>query len=149
MCAVKWVSKDTVAVLWMNRLQNTSFHTICHPPQYACLQVIFMNLMCLCLKLTALMSFQSIFLFLLQIHVERVSEKGGKGWVENRGLPIFKSSGKEMALIEPIREGDAGYFPHLVHGIVSTTQVIPAIQLTQGEYEVTKVVGWDEKSDQM
>ena len=54
-----------------------------------------------------------------------------------------------MLLIEPIREGDAGYFPHLVHGIVSTTQVIPTIQLTQGRYEVTKVVGWDEKSDLM
>ena len=54
-----------------------------------------------------------------------------------------------MVLIEPIREGDAGYFPHLVHGIASTTQVIPTKQLTQGQYEVTKVVGWDEKSDLM
>ena len=94
-------------------------------------------------------SIHSIFSFSFQVHVERVSERGGKGWVENRGLPIFKSSGKEMLLIEPIREGDAGYFPHLVHGIVSTTQVIPTIQLTQGQYEVTKVVGWDEKSDLM
>ena len=88
-------------------------------------------------------------IFPLQIHVERVSERGGKGWVENRGLPIFKSSGEEMVLIEPIRDGDAGYFPHLVHGIVSTSQVIPAMQLTQGQYEVTKVVAWDEQSDQM
>ena len=91
----------------------------------------------------------SIFLFSFQVHVERVSERGGRGWVENRGLPIFKSSGQEMVLIEPIREGDAGYFPHLVHGIVSTTQVIPTIQITQGQYEVTKIVGWDEKSDLM
>ena len=81
--------------------------------------------------------------------MERVSERGGKGWVENRGLPTFKSSGQEMVLIDSIRDGDAGYFPHLVHGIVSTTQVIPTIQLTQGQYEVTKVVGWDEKSDLM
>jgi len=118
-CDVKWISEKVVAVLWMNRPQNASFHTICQPPQYNCKQV----------------------------HVERVSEKGGKGWVENRGLPLFKSSGKDMVLIEPIRDGDAGFFPHLVHGVVSTTQVIPAIQVTQGQYEVTKVVGWDEKSD--
>ena len=89
------------------------------------------------------------YILLLQVFVERVSERGGKGWVENRGLPMFKSSRKEMVLIEPIREGDAGYFPHLVHGIVSTSQVIPSKQLTQGQYEVTKVVGWDEKSDLM
>ena len=85
----------------------------------------------------------------MQIHVERVSENGGKGWVENRGLPTFKSSGKEMILIEPIRDGDAGYFPQLVHGKVSTSQIIPAIQLTQGQFEVTKVVGWDESASMM
>ena len=85
----------------------------------------------------------------MQVHVEKVSDRGGRGWVENRGLPMFKSSGEEMVLIEPIRDGDAGYFPHLVHGIVSTSQVIPAMQLTQGQYEVTKVVAWDEQSDQM
>jgi len=115
-CAVSWVSEDSLAVLWMNRLQNTSFHTVCQPPQYIC----------------------------LQIYVERVSEKGGNGWVENRGLPKFKSSGKEMVLIEPIRDGDSGYFPQLVLGKVSTSQVIPATQLTQGQFEVTKIVGWDE-----
>ena len=81
--------------------------------------------------------------------MERVSESGGKGWVENRGLPIFKSSGKEMVLIEPIQNGEAGFFPHLVHGLVSATQVIPAMQLTQGQFEVTKVVGWDEKANIM
>eukprot|EP00090_Calanus_glacialis_P007913 TRINITY_DN16308_c0_g1_i1.p1 TRINITY_DN16308_c0_g1~~TRINITY_DN16308_c0_g1_i1.p1 ORF type:complete len:847 (-),score=98.44 TRINITY_DN16308_c0_g1_i1:552-3092(-) len=118
-CAVNWVSADSVAVLWMNRLQNTSFHTMCLPPQYIC----------------------------LQIHVERVSENGGIGWVENRGLPKFKSTGKEMVLIEPIRDGDAGYFPQLVHGKVSTSQIIPAMQLTQGQFEVTKVVGWDENEN--
>ena len=85
----------------------------------------------------------------LQIHVERVSENGGTGWVENRGLPKFKSTGAEMVLIEPVRDGDAGYFPQLVHGKVSTSQIIPAMQLTQGQFEVTKVVGWDENENMM
>ena len=81
--------------------------------------------------------------------MERISEQGGKGWIENRGLPLFNSKGNEMVLIEPIRDGDAGYFPQLVHGKVSTSQVIPATQLTQGQFEVTKVVSWDEKRNTM
>ena len=64
--------------------------------------------------------------------------------MENRGLPTFKSTGKEMVLIEPIQDRDAGYFPQLVLGKVSTSQIIPATQLTQGQFEVTKIVGWDE-----
>ena len=84
-----------------------------------------------------------------QIHVERISEQGGKGWIENRGLPLFNSKGNEMVLIEPIRDGKAGYFPQLVLGKVSTTQVIPSMQLTQGQFEVTKIVSWDEVKNTM
>ena len=51
MCDVKWISEKVVAVLWMNRPQNASFHTICQPPQYNCKQVIY-DKKCLGLGLT-------------------------------------------------------------------------------------------------
>ena len=149
MCAVAWVSANSVAVLWMNRLQNTFFHTLCHPPQYACLQVISKSGYPASEDLPIIWQQYNFIDFSLQIHVERVSENGGIGWVENRGLPKFKSTGAEMVLIEPVRDGDAGYFPQLVHGAVSTSQIIPAMQLTQGQFEVTKVLGWDETENMM
>ena len=62
-----------------------------------------------------------------------------------------------MILIESIRDGNAGTFPQLVKGQVSsnsnnfdgcgvqvsTSHLIPATQLTQGQFEVTEILGWD------
>jgi len=116
-CDVKWLDTGSLAVLWMNRLQNTSYYSLCSPPEYQC----------------------------HQIYAESVAERGGRGWLENRGLPIFSKSGKEMILIEPIRDGEAGFWPQLIHTRVSDQHSIPGSQLTQGRFEVTKMEGWDQE----
>ena len=34
-----WISETTLCVVWMNRVQNASYYTICRHPDYACKQV--------------------------------------------------------------------------------------------------------------
>ncbi len=37
--SVLWVDDETVSITWMNRIQNKSMVTKCHPPAYRCVEV--------------------------------------------------------------------------------------------------------------
>ncbi len=38
--SVRWLSSDTVSIMWVNRIQNTSLVSKCGPPSYQCYEVI-------------------------------------------------------------------------------------------------------------
>jgi hypothetical protein len=81
-----------------------------------------------------------------QVYHEK--SNGGHGWVENRGPPIFSSSGNSMVVIKPVQDSLAGYWPQIVQ--VDVRGEVPSsdfpISLTHGQFEVTKIIGWDEAS---
>ena len=64
----------------------------------------------------------------------------GRGWVENRGAPKFSPDGTEMVLIQPVKDGKHGHFPHILHAKVDTDNIIPPVHLTGGTFEVTEIL---------
>ena len=67
--------------------------------------------------------------------------------MDNRGPPVFSKTGTNMVVIRPVQDSSAGYWPQLVQVDVSLD--VPSnempISLTHGQFEVTKLLGWDEK----
>jgi len=69
-------------------------------------------------------------------------------WVKNRGAPTFSKTGKSMVVIRPVQDLSAGFWPQIVQVDVSgdsPSTELP-ISLTHGQFEVTKILGWDETS---
>ena len=56
-----------------------------------------------------------------------------------------------MVLIESVSEGEKGYFPHIVHGHVSSDTTIPLTTVTHGQTgaEVVNILAWDQDTDWM
>ena len=112
--SVTWVNDVTVSITWMNRVQNISLVTKCSPPAYRCAEVY--------------------------------QEKAVYGWVENRGAPHFSKAGDSMVVIRPVQDSSAGFWPQIVQVDVSgdtPSNDLPT-SLTHGQFEVTKILGWDE-----
>lgn len=66
--------------------------------------------------------------------------------MDNRGPPLFDKSGKSMVIIRPVQDSSTGYWPQVVQ--VDVSEDIPSNDmpnsLTHGQFEVTKLLGWDE-----
>ena len=81
---------------------------------------------------------------IFQVYHEKTFDN--HGWVDNRGPPLFDKSGKSMVIIRPVQDSSTGYWPQVVQ--VDVSGDIPSNDmpnsLTHGQFEVTKLVGWDE-----
>ena len=62
----------------------------------------------------------------------------------NLNSPVFSADMKSMVMIYPLLQGSLGYFPHIVQRVVSDDQQQVSVPLTQGRFEVTEIVDWDE-----
>jgi Dipeptidyl peptidase IV (DPP IV) N-terminal region len=63
------------------------------------------------------------------------------GWVDIYSPPKFSSDGQQYVMILPVSQGEVGNFKHLTLIDRPTNQLKP---LTQGRWEVTEIIGWDE-----
>ena len=67
-----------------------------------------------------------------------------------KSLYFEKFRCKNLYLIDwYCREGEGGYYPQLVELAVSFTSLLPLVQLTQGRFEVTQILGWDQNTGYM
>ncbi|XP_013101716.2 inactive dipeptidyl peptidase 10 isoform X1 [Stomoxys calcitrans] len=74
------------------------------------------------------------------VETHRVSGDG-RGWVDTVSVPLFAANGTSYISISPLRDGNSGYFRHIVHVHVARKRVIP---LTHGQYEVKQLLHWDQ-----
>jgi hypothetical protein len=67
-----------------------------------------------------------------------------RGWVDNIPFPAFttKPNQRNFITIAPIRDGENGFFDHLV--LVDTTYK-RSHPITHGSYNVIKINAWDEE----
>ncbi len=91
----------------------------------------------------------------VQIYIERA---GNTGWVDGPGVPVFSADGSQILLIRPVRDSENGHFPQLVQGEAVSPQLSSTpnlngnallkepVSLTHGTFEVTEIIGWDEKN---
>ncbi|XP_053733147.1 inactive dipeptidyl peptidase 10-like isoform X1 [Synchiropus splendidus] len=134
---VKWISKTRTAVRWLNRAQNISILTVCDTTTGAC--------------------------------VTR-HEESSELWLSKQNQePVFSQDGSRFFLTVPVKQGGRGEFHHIA---MFTTQVrksstlllltvcltfLPWFQfrvdqnevrhLTSGNWEVTKIVAFDENAE--
>lgn len=134
-----WLSAADLSVTYMNREQTKALTVLCRAPTFQCREA----------------------------HTETMVENG---WVLPADKPIFsrtesyfkqsnhteehehsddlkahefKSAGFMLKRL-PVRDGEHGYYRHVV--FVSTTDM-RTIPLTMGRFEVTEILGWDEPNE--
>ncbi|XP_033729006.1 dipeptidyl peptidase 4-like [Pecten maximus] len=136
---VQWRDDNYVLIAWLNRAQNNSVITICNAETGGC----------------------SV----------NQRETGHGAWVELYKPPLFAPKGDKYFLILPSQEAVAGYFSTRCHGYPSSEYLIKAKSeskflcssyylhflqqlsretgarrsLTNGKYDVTNIVGYNEK----
>ncbi|XP_035703535.1 inactive dipeptidyl peptidase 10 isoform X2 [Folsomia candida] len=110
--AVKWITKELVVVVWMNRRQNVSIISTCQSPRFQCQEIY-------------------------------TVKNPGTGWLDFIDPPLFSQDSKTCLLRIPWRDGEAGYFRHVVWLDISSRKEIP---ITRGPFEVTEIVAWDQAS---
>ncbi|XP_023712953.1 dipeptidyl peptidase 4 isoform X2 [Cryptotermes secundus] len=66
-----------------------------------------------------------------------------RGWVELYDAPLFSSDGSCYLARLPVLEGQYGYYKHVCHIDIASRRNTP---LTQGRFEVTKILAWDEEN---
>jgi dipeptidyl-peptidase-4 len=63
--------------------------------------------------------------------------------VELYDAPLFSSDGSYYLARLPVMEGEHGYYKHVCHVHVASKTNTP---LTQGRFEVTQILAWDEEN---
>jgi len=63
--------------------------------------------------------------------------------VELYDAPLFSSDGNYYLARLPVLEGEHGYYKHVCHIDVASKRNTP---LTQGRFEVTQILAWDEEN---
>lgn len=133
-----WLSPTDLSVTYTNREQSKAVTVLCRAPTFNC----------------------------REIHTETIVENG---WVLPADKPIFSKtetyfkqtnhtdvvsaadlkahefiSGGFMLKRLPVRDGEHGYYRHVVFVSTSDMRTIP---LTMGRFEVTEIISWDEQNE--
>lgn len=118
---VKWISEDILFTSWMARSQNIVVQTISQSGN----------------------NFQTKQILLME---SSAIQRDTFPWT-NLKSPVFSKDMKNMVMIYPLLQGSLGYFPHIVQRFVSEDQQQVSVPLTQGMFEVTEIIDWDEKKN--
>ncbi|OXA63602.1 Inactive dipeptidyl peptidase 10 [Folsomia candida] len=112
--AAGWIRSTDVIIVWTSRAYNLSLISICSTKSGRCEEVY---------RITA--------------------EK--RGWVETVQLPIFTKNvnSKNFIAIAPIRDGENGFFDHLIFVDTLNQRSHP---VTFGNFDVVKINAWDEEN---
>jgi len=126
---VKWISEDILFTSWMARGQNIIVQTISQAGD----------------------EFNTKQIYLLKSEVFKrdtfpISSMDTFPWA-NLKSPLFSKDLKMMVMIYPMVFGSFGYFPHVVQRFVSEDQQQVSLPLTQGKFEVTELIAWDQNKN--
>lgn len=144
-----WVSATDISLTFTNRQQTSSTTVLCRAPTFQCREVfnelIVDNGFVLPNDKPVFSKTDAYFK-----HSNFVENKTRKNEetpeMEAHEFKYLSKLGPTHGMLRrlPVRDGENGYFRHLV--FVSTTDM-RMIPLTMGRFEVTEIVGWDEKNE--
>ncbi|CAG7816853.1 unnamed protein product [Allacma fusca] len=111
--AAGWVKSTEVGIVWTSRSYNLSIISICSSLNGSCEE-----------------AYRTV-----------VADK--RGWMSRTPFPFFTSnpSSRDFITIAPIRDGDNGFFDHLVYVDVANLR---SHSVTHGTLDVTEISAWDE-----
>ena len=155
--AISWVKSESVAVIWMNRPQNLSLVTQCNPPAFICKEVSMRfpakkrpwSKNNYCLSNASFFAqkrrdFCCNLIFFPQTYRETV---GKEAWSTLYDPPVYANNGSSFLLLAPVRDGVFGDFRHL--SLIETERTHLVHPITLGQFEVDKILAWDQKKHRM
>lgn len=142
-----WISASDLTITYMNRQQTYASTVLCRAPLFQCREVYNESIVD---DGFVLPNDKSIFsrteaYFNHSNFVEnKTSHMGEFMELDAHEFKYLSKFGPTHGMLKrlPVRDGENGFFRHLV--FVSTTDM-RTIPLTMGRFEVTEIVGWDEK----
>ncbi|XP_055300949.1 inactive dipeptidyl peptidase 10 isoform X4 [Sitodiplosis mosellana] len=143
-----WISATDVSITFTNRNQTSSSTVLCRAPTFRCREVynesIVDNGFVLPNDKTIFSRTEAYFRH--SNFVENKTKNTFESELEAHEFKYLSELGPTHGMLKrlPVRDGENGYFRHLV--FVSTTDM-RTIPLTMGRFEVTEIVGWDEKNE--
>ncbi|CAG7726029.1 unnamed protein product [Allacma fusca] len=109
-----WVRKNEVGIIWTSRSYDLSIITVCSTRNGSCEEMY------------------------------RITMEDKRGWVDRIPFPVFTSNSTSwnFITIAPIRDGENGYFDHLVFVDTVNKRSHP---VTHGKIDVLMINAWDEE----
>lgn len=146
---MQWISASDLSIIFTNRQQTVASTVLCRAPSFECREIfretIIDNGFVLPNDRTVFSKTDAYF------RHSNFGENQSRTEIERNELQAqeFKYLSKlgpthGMLKRLPVRDGENGYFRHLV--FVSTTDM-RQIPMTFGRFEVTEIVGWDERNE--
>lgn len=143
-----WISATDLSVTYTNRNQTSATTVLCRAPSFTC-RVLYNE--SIVDNGFVLPNDRSVFskteaYFKHSNFVENKTRNQYEGELEAHEFKYLSKLGPTHGMLKrlPVRDGENGYFRQLV--FISTTDM-RTIPLTMGRFEVTEIVGWDEKNE--
>ncbi|KAG7272985.1 hypothetical protein CRUP_010169, partial [Coryphaenoides rupestris] len=140
---VKWISKTKTCVRWLNRAQNISILTVCDTTTGACVKN----------GASPQIGWDSDpdDLAASPTKTKLRHEESSELWLSKQNQePVFSRDASRFFLTVPVKQGGRGEFHHIA---MFTTQFRTdqneVRHLTSGNWEVTKIVAYDEDNDNL
>lgn len=143
-----WISATDISIAFTNRNQTSTSTVLCRAPTFRCREVYNESIVDSGFVLPndkAIFSRTEAY-FRHSNFVENKTKNTFDSELEAHEFKYLSELGPTHGMLKrlPVRDGENGYFRHLV--FISTTDM-RTIPLTMGRYEVTEIVGWDEKNE--
>ncbi|XP_031634021.1 dipeptidyl aminopeptidase-like protein 6 isoform X2 [Contarinia nasturtii] len=143
-----WISATDISITFTNRNQTSTSTVLCRAPTFRCREVFNESIVD---NGFVLPNDKTIFsrteaYFRHSNFVENKTKNTFESELDAYEFKYLSELGPTHGMLKrlPVRDGENGYFRHLV--FISTTDM-RTIPLTMGRYEVTEIVGWDEKNE--
>lgn len=143
-----WISATDLSITYTNRQQTSASTVLCRAPTFQCREVHNETVVD---NGWVLPNDKPIFsktetLFKHSNFADNQTKSNESDELEAREFKYSAKYGPIHGMLKrlPVRDGENGYFRHLV--FVSTTDM-RTIPLTMGRFEVTEILGWDERNE--
>lgn len=142
---MEWISASDLSIIYTNREQTIALTVLCRAPTFECREIVRETIVDNGFVLPndrAVFSKTAAYFK----HSNFAENKTGRDDLRAQEFKYFSKLGPTHGMLKrlPVRDGENGYFRHLV--FVSTTDM-RQIPMTFGRYEVTEIVGWDERNE--
>lgn len=147
---MQWISATDVSITYMDRQQTIASTVLCRAPTFECREIfretVVDNGFVLPNDRPVFSKTDVYFKHSNFAENKAAAAANERGELRAREFKYLSTLGPTHGMLKrlPVRDGENGYFRHLV--FVSTTDM-RQIPMTFGRYEVTEIIGWDERRE--
>lgn len=137
-----WISATELSVTFTNREQTQAMTVSCRAPSFSCREIYSETVI---ESGWVLPADRPIFAKTENYFKHVINQTSSEEKTDSSDLNEFEfKSGGFMLKRLPVRDGEHGYYRHVVFISTSDMRTVP---LTMGRFEVTEILGWDETNE--